>query len=85
MHQHPGEKLTDFLKRLERSLTKVLLKGGLPSHRADRPRINQLIRGAAESDMMLLQLRLRERKETPPTFLKLLNEIREEEEYENAN
>lgn len=76
--------LSDFLRRLERSLTKVVQRGGLPGHRADRACIDQLIRGAAESDIMLLQLRLRERKEKPPSFLKLLSEIREEEEYESA-
>lgn len=84
LHQQPGEKLSDFLRRLERSLTTVIQKGGLPSYRADHARIDQLIRGATGSDMMLLNLRLRERKEKPPTFLKLLNEIREEEEYETA-
>lgn len=84
MYQQPGEKLSGFLRRLERSLTKVVHKGGLLPHRVDRSRIDQLIRGATESDMMLLNLRLRERKEQPPTFLKLLNEIREEEEYESA-
>ncbi|KAK3547816.1 hypothetical protein QTP86_031795, partial [Hemibagrus guttatus] len=79
LHQQSSEKLSDFLRRLERLLTKVVQKGGLPSHRADRARIDQLIRGATESDMMLLHLRLRERRDKPPTFLKLLNEIREEE------
>lgn len=84
LHQQRGEKLSDFLRRLESSLTKVVQKGGLPSHRANRAHIDQLLRGAAESNIMLLQLRLRERKEKPPTFLKLLSEIREEEEYETA-
>ncbi|RXN30197.1 Retrovirus-related Pol polyprotein from transposon 297 [Labeo rohita] len=50
----------------------------------DRVRVEQLIRGAVESDLMLLQLRLRERKNQPPTFLTLLNEIREAEENEAA-
>nr|XP_054593063.1 paraneoplastic antigen Ma1 homolog [Nothobranchius furzeri] len=76
-----GEKLSDFLRRLEHSLTKVVQRGGLPSHRVDRARIDQLIRGATESEMMLLQLRLRERKEEPPTFPRLLSEIREEEDH----
>lgn len=79
--QQRGEKLSDFLRRLERSLTKVVQRGGLPSHRVDRARIDQLIRGATESEIMLLQLRLRERKEEPPAFLKLLSEIREEEDH----
>uniref|UniRef100_A0A3P9BLT2 CCHC-type domain-containing protein n=1 Tax=Maylandia zebra TaxID=106582 RepID=A0A3P9BLT2_9CICH len=79
--QQRGEKLSDFLRRLERSLTKVVQRGGLPSHRVDRARIDQLIRGATQSEIMLLQLRLRERKEEPPAFLKLLSEIREEEDH----
>jgi len=42
----------------------------------DLVRVEQLIRGAVESDLMLLQLRLRERKNHPPNFLTLLNEVR---------
>lgn len=33
---------------------------------------------------MLLQLRLRERKSNPPSFLTLLNEIREEEDQQSV-
>ncbi|KAI7790434.1 hypothetical protein IRJ41_006419, partial [Triplophysa rosa] len=84
LRQEPGEALSDFLCRQERSLTLVIKRGGLTPQRADRARVEQLLRGAIESDMMLLKLRLRERKENPPTFLKLLNEIREEEENEAA-
>lgn len=63
-------------------MTKVVQRGGLQPAQVDRVRIEQLLRGAVESNLMLLKLRLRERKESPPTFLKLLNEIREEEENE---
>lgn len=82
MQQQPGEKLSDFLRRLERSLSKVVQRGGLPSSCKDRARVEQLLRGAISSDLMLMQLRLRERKARPPTFLQLLSEIRAEEEYE---
>ncbi len=82
MHQQPGEKLSDFLQRLERSLRRVLHRGGISPQRMDQVRLEHLIRGSAQSDMILVHLRLRERKERPPTFLQLLNEIREEEEYE---
>lgn len=82
LRQCPGESLSAFLRRMEKSLTKVIQKGGLTSANADKARVEQLIRGAVESDMMLLQLRLRERKENPPTFLSLLNEVREAEEME---
>ncbi len=84
LRQDPGEALSDFFMRMEKSLTRVAQKGGLPGHNIDRTRIEQLIRGAVESDLLLLQLRLRERRENPPTFLALLNEIREAEESEAA-
>lgn len=80
--QHPGEKLSEFLRRMERSLTKVVRKGGLPPTSTDKARLDQLTKGATRSDMMLLSLRLRERRDNPPSFLQLLNEVRIEEEYE---
>lgn len=82
LQQQAGEKLSDFLRRLDQSLNKVVQRGGLPSACADKVRLEQLLRGAVSSDLMLVNLRLRERRLTPPTFLQLLKEIREEEEYE---
>uniref|UniRef100_A0A3Q1G6J1 Paraneoplastic antigen Ma1 homolog n=1 Tax=Acanthochromis polyacanthus TaxID=80966 RepID=A0A3Q1G6J1_9TELE len=80
--QQPGEKLSDFLRRLERCLSKVVQRGGLPANNMDKARIEQLLKGAVGADLMLIQLRLRERRTNPPTFLELLREIRTEEEYE---
>lgn len=34
----------------------------------DRARVEQLLHGAVASDMMLVHLKLRDRKEHPPTF-----------------
>lgn len=65
-------------------MNKVVQRGGLSPQMVDRVRVEQLIRGAVESDRMLLQLRLRDRKLKPTTFLALLNEIREAEESEVA-
>lgn len=79
--QQPGEKLSDFLRRLERCLSKVVQRGGLPPMAMDSARLEQLLRGAVNADLMLIQLRLRERRASPPTFLELLKEIRTEEEY----
>jgi len=84
MQQQKGEKLSDFLRRLERSLAKVIQRGGLSASCMDRARLEQLLRGAIASDLMLIQLRLRERKTAPPNFLQLLTEIRAEEEYETS-
>ncbi|CAI5678658.1 unnamed protein product [Oreochromis niloticus] len=82
LQQQPQEKLSDFLRRLEQSLSRVVSHGGIEAHRVDRARVEQLLRGAVYSDMMLVQLKLRDRKETPPSFVELLSEIRSEEEYE---
>ncbi|XP_056139662.1 uncharacterized protein LOC130115835 [Lampris incognitus] len=80
--QQPGEKLSDFLRRMERCLSKVVQQGGLPASNMIRARVEQLLKGAVDADLMLIQLRLRERKDNPRTFLELLREIRTEEEYE---
>ena len=82
MQQQSGEKLSDFLRRLERALAKVVQRGGLSAYNMDRARVDQLLKGAVNADLMLLQLRLRERQANPPKFLDLLREIRKEEEYE---
>ncbi|XP_068451557.1 uncharacterized protein [Clinocottus analis] len=83
LRQQPGERLSEFLQRLERSLIKVVQGGGLQVSAANKARIEQLIRGST-SDLMLLQLKVRERKDNPPTFLNLLQEIREEEGHQFA-
>uniref|UniRef100_A0A3P9MNG2 Paraneoplastic antigen Ma1 homolog n=1 Tax=Oryzias latipes TaxID=8090 RepID=A0A3P9MNG2_ORYLA len=84
LHQKPNECLSDFLLRLERTLNKVVKRGGLNVHEVNKARLEQLIKGATESDIMLLNLNLRERRSDPPSFLSLLKEIREEEEHELA-
>ncbi|KAL6462538.1 hypothetical protein MHYP_G00289600 [Metynnis hypsauchen] len=84
MQQKPGEKLSDFVRRLEPLLARIVQKGGLQARDMDRVRVEQLLRGALGADLMLLQLRLKERRDNPPTFLDLLSEIRAEEEYERS-
>lgn len=81
MQQKSGERLSDYLRRLEKVLSKAVQKGGLPSASRDRVRVEQLLRGAtSESDILLLQLRLKERLSNPPSFMELLSEIRVEED-----
>ncbi|XP_067225197.1 paraneoplastic antigen Ma2-like [Chanodichthys erythropterus] len=72
MRQGTGEALSEFLRRMEKTLSKVVERDGLSPRLVDKVRVEQLIRGAVNSDMMLLQLRLRERKNHPPSFLSLL-------------
>lgn len=83
LRQQPGERLSEFLQRLERSLIKVVQGGGLLVSAANKARVEQLIRGST-SDLMLLPLKVRERRDNPPTFLNLLQEIREEECHQSA-
>ena len=81
MQQKLGERLSDYLRRLEKVLSKAVQKGGLSPTSRDRARVEQLLRGAAsESDILLLQLRLKERLGNPPSFMELLSEIRVEED-----
>ncbi|XP_060798228.1 paraneoplastic antigen Ma2-like [Neoarius graeffei] len=84
LQQQPKEKLSDFLRWLELSLTRVVRRGGLPPDQAERARVKQLLRSAVHSDMMLVQLKLRERRERPPSFLQHLSKICSKEEYESA-
>uniref|UniRef100_A0A3Q2EBN3 Uncharacterized protein n=1 Tax=Cyprinodon variegatus TaxID=28743 RepID=A0A3Q2EBN3_CYPVA len=82
IQQKSGEKLSDYVRRIEPFLAKVVKKGGVSANDKDRVRVEQLLRGAIDSDLMLLQLRLKERRSKPPNFLDLLSEIRTEEEYQ---
>lgn len=84
LSQRPGETLSEFLRRMERPLNKAVQKGGLPLALANRSCLELLIKGATGLDMILINLRIRERKDSSPTFLQLLNEICTEEEYENS-
>ena len=84
LYQKPNERLSEFLRRLEKSLSKVIRRGGLPGNAGNRARLDQLIKGAVESDLMLIQLNLRDKRDNPPTFLDLLKEIREAEDLEAA-
>ncbi|XP_034027344.1 paraneoplastic antigen Ma2-like [Thalassophryne amazonica] len=83
LHQQPGECMSDFLRRLERSLVKVVQRGGLSVSDANKARVEQLIKGST-SDLMLLHLKIREQRDNPPTFLNLLREVIEEESRQSA-
>ncbi|XP_057215239.1 paraneoplastic antigen Ma1 homolog [Triplophysa rosa] len=75
-----SEALSEFLRSIDKALNKVVERDGLSSSLIDKVCVEQLIRGAVHSDMLLLQLGLRERKNRPPPFLSLLKEIHEAEE-----
>ncbi|XP_048108990.1 uncharacterized protein LOC125300872 [Alosa alosa] len=84
IQQKSGEKLSDYVRRIEPFLAKVVKKGGVSASDKDKVRVEQLLRGAIDSDLMLLQLSLKERRSKPPNFLDLLSEIRAEEECQQT-
>lgn len=45
---------------------KVVRKGGLPSETVGKARLEQILSGEIESDLLMIQLRLRERVIIPP-------------------
>lgn len=50
LQQQLQEKVSNFLKQLEQSLSNVMSYGSIEARRADRARVEQLIRGAVYSD-----------------------------------
>lgn len=82
VQQKHNEKPSEFLRRLESSLSKVVQKGGILADRVDRARVKQRLRGGIEADLMQIRLRLRERLDKSPTFVDLLSKICKQEEYE---
>lgn len=84
IQQKSGEMLSDYVQRLEPFLAKVVRKGGVRAQDMNRVRIEQLLQGAVGADVMLLQLRLKEKRANPPTFLELLSQIRVKEEHERS-
>ena len=79
-YQGPEEKPSDFLVRLNKLLGKTIQRGGLPSSRADRSRLDQFVRGCLFHEDLVLDLQLRQKKANPPAFVDLLQEVRSEEE-----
>lgn len=60
----------------------MVKKGGISPQEKDRVRVDQLLHGIVDSELMLLQLR--ERQRNPRNFLDLLAEIRVEEEHQQT-
>lgn len=56
--QNEGEKLSDFLFRLDKLLHRALLNGGLKSADMNRAQMEQLVQGALTHDMVALLIRM---------------------------
>ncbi|XP_062983830.1 paraneoplastic antigen Ma1 homolog [Elgaria multicarinata webbii] len=78
--QKEGEKLSVYVQRLEKILQQLIRKGGLTPGQMDKERVAQVLKGTLCDELLLVNIRMREQQEEPPTFSQLMKEIREEEE-----
>ncbi|XP_071979083.1 paraneoplastic antigen Ma1 homolog [Engystomops pustulosus] len=78
-YQEPGEKLSDYLYRLDKLVHRIVSKGGLSSQDVDRYRLDQVLRGALTNDPTAQRLRCCDKEKVPPSFHLLLKEVRQEE------
>lgn len=83
--QQKGEKLSDYVQRLEKLLQRAVLRGAVTVRQMDQTRLAQIVRGAQYQNAILLHLRLRERQGNPPSYSQLIKEVREEEERQAAS
>uniref|UniRef100_A0A8C5QY75 CCHC-type domain-containing protein n=1 Tax=Leptobrachium leishanense TaxID=445787 RepID=A0A8C5QY75_9ANUR len=77
-YQRKGEKMTEYMRRLDKILHQILLKKGAEPAEIDKIRIQQILRGAQPLDTVMLQLRTREGNREFK-YLELIRAVREEE------
>ena len=78
-YQSEQETASDYLLRLQGLLSKAIEAGGVAPERADNVRVQQFARGCLYNDPLLVALDLK-RRQTPPDFVTLLQEVRREEQ-----
>ncbi|XP_030424723.1 paraneoplastic antigen Ma1 homolog [Gopherus evgoodei] len=82
--QQKGEKVSAYVQRLEKLLQRAIMRGAVAVEQMDRTRLAQIVRGIQYQNPILLHLRLRERQDNPPSYSRLIKEVREEEERQAA-
>uniref|UniRef100_K7FJJ0 Paraneoplastic antigen Ma-like C-terminal domain-containing protein n=1 Tax=Pelodiscus sinensis TaxID=13735 RepID=K7FJJ0_PELSI len=78
-YQEEGEKLSQYICRLEKVLHKVLVKKGILASRLVQVRMEQILKGACSGNLIALKLQLSDSCQNLPSFSKLVQDIREEE------
>ncbi|XP_044884177.1 paraneoplastic antigen Ma1 homolog [Mauremys mutica] len=82
--QQKGEKGSAYIQRLEKLLQRAIMRGAVAVEQMDRTRLAQVVRGIQYQNPILLHLRLRERQDNPPSYSRLIKEVRGEEERQAA-
>ncbi|KAI7790012.1 putative paraneoplastic antigen Ma1-like protein [Triplophysa rosa] len=78
-YQNEGEKLSAYILIFDRMLHSMLRKKGIEYSAMNHLRMQQIVRGALSSDFVAMRLRMTHKLCTPPSFNKLMQEVREEE------
>ncbi|XP_033638537.1 paraneoplastic antigen Ma1 homolog [Asterias rubens] len=79
MHQQREEAPSEFLARLQAVLRKLVRKGGVKREKINSLLLDQFIKGILYTDILLVNLRLKDARNKPPPYLKLLQMVRREE------
>lgn len=77
--QEEGEKLSDFVYRLDKLMHRMLLKKIITRDGIDTLRMEQILRGALPHDIIAMKLKVTQSIRTTPSYPELMREIREEE------
>uniref|UniRef100_A0A8C5QFI9 CCHC-type domain-containing protein n=1 Tax=Leptobrachium leishanense TaxID=445787 RepID=A0A8C5QFI9_9ANUR len=77
-YQRKGERMTEYMRRLDKILHQILLKKGAEPAEVDKIRIKQNLRGSQPLDPVMLQLRSRAGNQELK-YLELIQAVREEE------
>uniref|UniRef100_K7FCK0 Uncharacterized protein n=1 Tax=Pelodiscus sinensis TaxID=13735 RepID=K7FCK0_PELSI len=75
--QQKGEKVSAYIQRLEKLLQRAIMRRAVAVEQMDWTRLTQI-------NPILLHLRLREWQDNPPSYSRLIKEVREEEERQAA-
>ncbi|XP_069895644.1 paraneoplastic antigen Ma3 isoform X2 [Dipodomys merriami] len=81
-YQEPGEKVSNFVVRLEPLLQKAIEKKVIPRKNVNQTRLKRILGGATLTDKLRDKLKLMKQRRKPPGFLALVKLLREEEEWE---
>uniref|UniRef100_A0A8C5WMQ6 Paraneoplastic antigen Ma-like C-terminal domain-containing protein n=1 Tax=Leptobrachium leishanense TaxID=445787 RepID=A0A8C5WMQ6_9ANUR len=77
-YQRRGERMTEYMRRLDKILHQILLKKGAEPAEVDKIRIKQILRGSQPLDPVMMQLRSRAGNQELK-YLELIRVVREEE------
>lgn len=83
-HQCRGERLSDYVVRVDRILHQIILKKAISLQESDKVRLERILRGARTNHPIVLWLLLKG-TQVAPTYPELMKLVREEEAWLDEN